>query len=353
MNPHLRRSPTNNHLRWVCIIILVVALLSDGEAMTITTTTTPSLMRKLSTKPPFLLSDLPTPSFIIDTRALFRQQQQPQLQQQPQNVVASSINILSPFVPIISIPCPEGNGDLLLLRPTMIGGMHQYNDENSNPNCNAIVECNFGVIEGQAAIGYIHSSVIRTRCDNDDTSSDDDDDDDDDVDVVDDGASTTFLAEIDATPTLCAGPAKLVLGLNNHHVGGYYWARSSGAGSSMEAPGVSFGYSGSSNTSSNRGGLLHWTDANGPRACNSNDGKRSEWVNFLRLGDTVQLVPTNGQESILQFVQRYGSQQPTSNVDDDALLMSSTRIFGISSHGRPMGSEPEVVCVWNSLNTTK
>lgn len=34
-------------------------------------------------------------------------------------------------------------------------------------------------------------------------------------------------------------------------------------------------------------------------------------------------------------------------VDDDALLISSTRIFGISSHGRPMGSEPEVVCEWN------
>ena len=310
--------------------------------MTITTTTTPPLRKLTSTKPPFLLSDLPTPSFIIDTHALFRQQQ-------PQNVVASSINILSPFVPIISIPCPEENGDLLLLRPTMIGGMHQYNDENSNPNFNTIVECKFDVIEGQAAIGYIHSSVIRTRCDNDDTSSDNDDDD------VDDGASTTFLAEIDATPTLCAGPAKLVLGLNNHHVGGYYWARSAGAGSSMEAPGVSFGYSGSSTTSSNRGGLLHWTDANGPRACNSNDGKRSEWVNFLRLGDTVQLVPTNGQESILQFVQRYGSLQSTSNVDDDALLISSTKIFGISSHGRPMGSEPEVVCEWknHSLNTTK
>jgi hypothetical protein len=229
--------------------------------------------------------------------------------------------------------------------------MHQYNDENSNPNCNTIVDCKFDVIEGQAAIGYIHSSVIRTRCDKDDTSSDDDDDDDDDVD---DGVSTTFLAEIDATPTLCAGPAKLVLGLNNHHVGGYYWARSAGAGSSMEAPGVSFGYScSSSSTSSDRGGLLHWTDANGPRACNSNDGKRSEWVNFLRLGDTVQLVPTNGQESILQFVQRYGSLQPTSNVDDDALLISSTRIFGISSHGRPMGSEPEVVCVWTLVRTTK
>jgi hypothetical protein len=221
------------------------------------------------------------------------------------------------------------------------GNMRQYNNnEILNPNYNnTIVECKFDVIEGQAAVGYIHSSVIRTRCDDVDDNVDDN--------IV----STTFLAEIDATPTLCAGPAKLVLGLNNHHVGGYYWARSAGAGSSMEAPGVSFGYSGSrssSSRSSNRGGVLHWTDANGPRACNSNDGKRSEWVNFLRLGDTVQLVPTNGQESILQFVKQYGSLQPTLNVDDDgALLISSARIFGISSHGRPMGSEPEVVCEWN------
>jgi hypothetical protein len=229
--------------------------------------------------------------------------------------------------------------------------MRQCNNEISNPNYNnTIVECKFDVIEGQAAIGYIHSSVIRTRCDDVDEannaclSSNVYDDVDDNI------VSTTFLAEIDATPSLCAGPAKLVLGLNNHHVGGYYWARSAGAGSSMEAPVVSFGFIGSSSSSSrssNRGGLLHWIDANGSRACNSNDGKRSEWVNFLRLGDTVQLVPTNGQASILQFVKQFGSLQPSSNVDDGALQISSARIFGISSHGRPMGSEPEVVCEWN------
>jgi hypothetical protein len=58
----------------------------------------------------------------------------------------------------------------------------------------------------------------------------------------------------------------LALGLNNHYVGGYYWARSGmGAGSSMEAPGVTF---------CSEKGQLQWGDQN------SNDGKRSEWVEF-------------------------------------------------------------------------
>eukprot|EP00520_Triparma_pacifica_P019614 CAMPEP_0118642678 /NCGR_PEP_ID=MMETSP0785-20121206/5961_1 /TAXON_ID=91992 /ORGANISM="Bolidomonas pacifica, Strain CCMP 1866" /LENGTH=131 /DNA_ID=CAMNT_0006534241 /DNA_START=302 /DNA_END=693 /DNA_ORIENTATION=- len=67
----------------------------------------------------------------------------------------------------------------------------------------------------------------------------------------------------------------LALGLNNHYVGGYYWARSGlGIGSAAEAPGVVVDVS---------NGKLMWGELN------SNDGKRSEWVEFLKEGDQVQL----------------------------------------------------------------
>lgn len=95
----------------------------------------------------------------------------------------------------------------------------------------------------------------------------------------------------------------------------------------MDAIGVSFGDTGSDR------GILQWEDEDGPVACNSNDGKRSEWVNFLGVGDTVQLVPMgcSGEDSLITFLDRYGC------------------IYGISSEGRPMGSEPAVVCEWRRL----
>jgi hypothetical protein len=119
-------------------------------------------------------------------------------------------------------------------------------------------------------------------------------------------------------PELCRkSGAQLVLGLNNHHVGSYYWARSAGSGAAMEAPGILF----------DTGGILRWKNPRGPMECNSNDGKRSEWANFLRKGDTVQLLPLNVEEAILS-------------------AMKSDCIFGVSSEGRPLGSEPQVVCKW-------
>lgn len=74
-------------------------------------------------------------------------------------------------------------------------------------------------------------------------------------------------------------------------------------------------------------GIVRWQSKEGPIDCNSNDGKRSEWVNFLRTGDTVQLLPEDAEAAIHQFA-RQG------------------RVYGISSQGRPLGSEPEVVCTW-------
>jgi hypothetical protein len=164
----------------------------------------------------------------------------------------------------------------------------------------------------QSALVYFHTSVVRSRSE------------------VEDGHSIIggkpLLAELDLRPSLCGSGARLVLGLNNHHVGSYYWARSAGAGSSMDAIGVEFVDAGDDK------GVLCWEDEGGPMACNSNDGKRSEWVNFLRRGDTVQLVPmgSSGEDALLAFLDMAGGGC----------------IFGVSSECRPLGSEPEVVCVW-------
>lgn len=93
----------------------------------------------------------------------------------------------------------------------------------------------------------------------------------------------------------------------------------------MEAPGVLFDMSGGDR------GILRWERKGGPIECNSNDGKRSEWVNFLRSGDTVQLLPFDVEDAILCMTASKGS---------------TDCIFGVSSKNRPLGSEPEVVCKW-------
>lgn len=183
------------------------------------------------------------------------------------------------------------------------------------------------------SVGYLHSSVLRAR------------------EHVNDGdePKETFLAEIDLSEKLCYFSAQgydeekieiepkahLVLGLNNHHVGSYYWARSAGMGSSMEAPGISFESSNNIvNDDSSNNGILRWDAEGGPFVCNSNDGKRSEWVNFLRIGDNIQLLPHFEEEAIMAFLKKYGTENETS------------RIYGVSSKGRPLGSEPMIVCKW-------
>jgi hypothetical protein len=119
------------------------------------------------------------------------------------------------------------------------------------------------------------------------------------------------------------GPVgELVLGLNNHHVGSYYWARSAGSGAAMEAPGIELW----------GGNVLRWKDPQF-ELCNSNDGKRSEWVNFLRPGDQVQLVPTS--YALMAHIMYYATEN---------------RIYGVSQRGRPLGSEPIVVCRYELRN---
>lgn len=184
---------------------------------------------------------------------------------------------------------------------------------------------------------YIHSTVIHPTCEEAET-------------------DPVFLCQIDIAsserPLLinndkrCRLPdAHLVLGLNNHHVGSYYWARSAGAGSCMEAPGVQLCFektSGEGSTSSSciSSSWLQWQSMEGFTDCNSNDGKRSEWVAFLRPGDTIQLIPSQddekGASSTLEWIRVAAGQ-------------SSWPIYGVSSRGRPLGSEPEVVCEWIKL----
>lgn len=299
-----------------------------------------------------LLSDLQTPSFIIDTQALLRRHVTTAAVV-PTDDGAMVMPSFSSVMP--SIHCPKTD---LLLRPSMISGQRSSTptaatspsttDTEAQLNLNAnecTISCEFEVIEGQPAVGYIHSSVTRAR---------------EDALLGMDDPVSTFLAELDVDCNLCGGDgARLVLGLNNHHVGSYYWARSAGGGSSMEAPGVVFGSSAGSQSVGSRG-ILRWINEGGPEACNSNDGKRSEWVNFLRKDDTVQLVPMDGQDSILQFSRRFGKLESSTFAEVDhnddhtfeqredfaAARQPSIRVFGVSSQGRPMGSEPEVVCEW-------
>ena len=85
------------------------------------------------------------------------------------------------------------------------------------------------------------------------------------------------LANLDAP--YCGGSAYVGLGLNNHFTGGYYWGRSSGPGAALPAPGVGVVFA---------EGLLQLVRTKDDE--NSNDGKRSEWCDFLQRGDQLQLV---------------------------------------------------------------
>lgn len=88
------------------------------------------------------------------------------------------------------------------------------------------------------------------------------------------------LACLDCSLAEVGGGKSFVgLGLNNHLVGGYYWGRASGPGAAMPAPGVKL-------IEGSRAGETRLL-----RVANSNDGKRSEWCEFLRPGDQLQVVP--------------------------------------------------------------
>jgi hypothetical protein len=204
-----------------------------------------------------LLSDVPTPAFILDVQFL-------QFQLGSKTAAIPSLIL---------------DNQLLVPIETTANCSHSF-DSAALP---------FDALQRAIPPGlfYLHSKVIQSR-------------------------SGDHLAVLDLPPKT---HAHLVLGLNNHHVGSYYWARSTGAGAAMEAPGVILTHE----------SALQWNSLQGFPECNSNDGKRSEWVGFLKVNDQVQLLPHN----------------PV-----DALTLYTDRVYGVSNQGRPLGSEPMVVCKW-------
>jgi hypothetical protein len=159
---------------------------------------------------------------------------------------------------------------------------------------------------------------------------------------------SSIIASVDVTSkNHVPGLAYVGIGLSNHHVGGYYWARGMGIGASLEAHGVLFREASPSSSSSRDinssnddenevPGELYWKrrdpsmsvsqGATTDVSSNSNDGKRSEWIDFLQVGDTVQLVPLN-----VSRVLRESNFQ---------------RLIGVRRIGRPLGSDPIVERIW-------
>jgi len=290
-----------------------------------------------------LLSDLPTPSLVVDVDRLLlpaggggggRRSQQQQQQNDNQQEGSES------FPPRIVITLPQSRTKL---HPALATDLTAEGDDTSGSKSiegrftrdaqeGAVVCLDLNPCAGNI---FWHTSVVQSRGDQ--------------VVVNNKNGKTNNenekLAKLDMP--CCGslemwGKAQLVLGWNNHHVISYYWARSAGAGAAMEAPGVIY---------DTENGILKWESAKGPTDCNTNDGKRSEWVNFLRKGDQVQLLPDDPEQAILQWCDSNDQRQqsPASSSKEEECNDSSRSkiIYGISSYQRPMGSDPAVVCQWN------
>jgi hypothetical protein len=146
------------------------------------------------------------------------------------------------------------------------------------------------------------------------------------------------IAEVDVSPHCIPGGAYLGIGLANHHVGGYYWARGMGIGASLPAHGIAFR---ESLRSPQIIGELYWKKR-GPgldametteESSNSNDGKRSEWADFVAVGETVQLVP----------------EHPTMVLQSSS---SFKTLLGMRRIGRPLGADPIVEKIWTKRDGT-
>jgi hypothetical protein len=240
------------------------------------------------------LSDLPTPSLVLDLQAI-------------EKIRGSSF--FADNIPPLTI------GDDWILEPAARSRQPEERADDEQPPLLLPESLDELIRQGEAkgadvCFGYIHAKVVQSRYNSGE----------------DDGQEETssYLAKLDLpTSTTSDGmvadvDAHLVLGLNNHHVGSYYWARSAGGGAAMEAPGVVL-----------RGGnRLEWASHN-YKDCNSNDGKRSKWVNFLKGNDQVQLRPKFLSASVVR--------------------MFRDHVYGITGAKRPLGAEPVVVCRFDAI----
>ncbi|OEU11335.1 hypothetical protein FRACYDRAFT_245645 [Fragilariopsis cylindrus CCMP1102] len=123
--------------------------------------------------------------------------------------------------PCLSLP---KHGKILVPHPQSINTARRIDStDNDTPTPNkSNPPYDVSNFRGRSALGYIYASVsVSKSCP---------------VEKETHSRDGTFLAEIDV-PYGLGRNSQLVMGINNHHVGSYYWARSVGIGASMEAPG--------------------------------------------------------------------------------------------------------------------
>jgi hypothetical protein len=253
-----------------------------------------------------LLGYLPTPSLLVELslleKCLAQTQTQPQQQQQE----------------------AEKEGDKQLLHVVSLDDFFQAPGKWTNSNRMETL--------AESGAFFVHTTVQSTETR--------------DAVVQQEGSGKSLSICTVDTPVAMVEPggAYLGLGLANHHVVGYYWARSMGIGASLPAHGIYFGPS--SSDSSSGGGELYWKKR-GPgvdpsetteEASNSNDGKRSEWADYLQVGDTVQLVPN---DPLAALTKNRGTTATASNNRNCFPVL-----IGIRRTGRPLGADPIVEKMW-------
>lgn len=141
--------------------------------------------------------------------------------------------------------------------------------------------------------------------------------------------ATYPLATFDCLHSMGGPNVYLSMGLNNHYDAGYYFARSAGAGARLAAPGVAVRPGPEGIMELVRLPEAEAAALNPAAGFQTNDGKRSEWCEFLRRGDEVDLIPTD----------------PLST-----LSALGGKIVGVRRSGRPLGAEPVVSGFWTWRN---
>jgi hypothetical protein len=153
-----------------------------------------------------LVSDLPTPSFLLDVSAIQRFMN-------PLHDKGDTHLYAEKTQKIPAIVLPDAGA---ILYPEVDGAT-----DFDAPQCENLFRDNDVIaVESGEVFAYLHASVVLGR-----------------TDYSTEGRRTNFLTELDLPPSLCYSKdlpqsaemaerhdiAKPCLGLNNHHVGGYYW----------------------------------------------------------------------------------------------------------------------------------